>query len=421
MGKRAKKDPLAPKPPLNSYMEFARDERPKVLHDLGQVSTTEVGKEIGLRWKNLKEDEREKYMVRFRANQEQYKIEKLNYEKKTSSMTPKDVPNDNTKKKKKKNPLAPKLPLSSYMEFAKDQRSKVLEDLGKLSLTEVGKELGRRWQSLSKADKQVFEVKSKENRTKYESEMKVFTNSTPLGNSDPPDQSDETASDVATTNGSSEADNQSCSQSDPIKLEHLGFAKQDGYSWHPALKTSTLARGTRVKVTFFGTGQVGTVDRSKWIVFSTQAESKIKTPKLSKTSTFRAGLEQMKSLRDKLLLDSPVTSSGIGFNPQMGGRRFRSLNKEHLQAEEEENTRLMEKKMSQDEVSKLWMCRDCAWKGKFRLKAKSHARDCGQRKRANQKKNKDKKYECSYGDCVLSFAMRSQLLKHYRYIYQDFL
>ena len=102
MGKRAKKDPLAPKPPLNSYMEFARDERPKVLQDLGQVSTTEVGKEIGLRWKNLKEDEREKYMVRFRANQEQYKIEKLNYEKKTSSMTPTDVPNDNTKKEKEK-------------------------------------------------------------------------------------------------------------------------------------------------------------------------------------------------------------------------------------------------------------------------------------------------------------------------------
>ena len=40
--------------------------------------------------------------------------------------------------------------------------------------------------------------------------------------------------------------------------------------------------------------------------------------------------------------------------------------------------------------------------------------------RANQKDNKDKKYECSYGDCVLSFAMRSQLLKHYRYSYHDF-
>jgi len=37
----------------------------------------------------------------------------------------------------------------------------------------------------------------------------------------------------------------------------------------------------------------------------------------------------LKSLRDKILSDVAVTSSGIGFTPQMGSRRFRS--KEYLQ------------------------------------------------------------------------------------------
>ena len=51
---------------------------------------------------------------------------------------------------------------------------------------------------------------------------------------------------------------------DHIKLIDLGFAQQRGFSWHPALKVGLLARGTHVKVTFFGTGQSGTVDNSKW-------------------------------------------------------------------------------------------------------------------------------------------------------------
>ena len=63
MGKKSRKDkdPSAPKPPLNSYMEFAKEERPRVLLDLGNLSTTEVGKEIGVRWRELPKEERQKF------------------------------------------------------------------------------------------------------------------------------------------------------------------------------------------------------------------------------------------------------------------------------------------------------------------------------------------------------------------------
>ena len=59
----------------------------------------------------------------------------------------------NTKKrgntKSRKVPGAPKPPLSSYMEFVKAERSSILNDLGKLPLVELGKELGKRWKNLS--------------------------------------------------------------------------------------------------------------------------------------------------------------------------------------------------------------------------------------------------------------------------------
>ena len=42
-----------------------------------------------------------------------------------------------------------------------------------------------------------------------------------------------------------------------ILLENLGFAKQSKYPWHPALKKGLLAKGSRVSVQFFGTGQSG--------------------------------------------------------------------------------------------------------------------------------------------------------------------
>jgi hypothetical protein len=458
MGKKTR-DPSAPKPPLNSYMEFARDERPRVILDLGNVSTIEIGKEIGVRWKKLSDDEKEKFVKKFKENQETYKAEKLLYEKSCDEAGTGSPAAASPKQKKKRNPLAPKLPLTSYMEFAKSERPTILKDLGNLSLVEVGKELGRRWKSLSEEEKGAFESISKENRARFAIEMTAFnekalseqSSSSVPHEFDPPQQSPSSPStDLAapslaetapssTDPSSTSTDSPSISSSDPsspsptdhqsptgtsspqndiIKLENIGFAKQNKYSWHPAMKTGVLAGGTRVKVTFFGTGQTGVVNKSKWAGYSVQTESRFSTPQLKKNSAYRVGLEQMKSLREKILSDkdAPVTSSGIGFTPQMGGRRFRSLNKDHLQVEEEENIRQMAKKMNQEEGSQYWKCRDCPWRGKFSHKAKSHARDCGQRKKTNTKKLKEKKFECSHGNCGLSFTLRRQLLHHYRYI-----
>ena len=420
MGKKRPKDPLAPKPPLNCYMEYALEERSEVLKDLGQVSSKEVGKEIGSRWKKLTEEEKQKYVVKSKKNQEIYKVEKQNYEKnKPVELTPSSDTSMN-QKKKKKHPLAPKLPLSSYMEFAKEQRPRVLADIGNLSVTEVGKEMGRQWQKLGDLEKKVYEDKYRENRAKYKIEMEAFDiilaeeqddSSLEL---DPPEL---IVADKALS--SPQQEDQSTSEANTIKLEHIGFAKQKGFSWHPALKTDALARGTRVKITFFGTGEQGTVDKKNWIVFSEQSLAKM-SAKLVKTAPFQTGLGQLRSLRDKILSDAAVTSSGIGFTPHMGTRRFRSLDKEHLQTEEMENTRQMEKKMYLEGGGKLWRCRDCAWKGQFRHRAKAHSRDCGQRKRASKRRCQDKKYECSNETCDMIFAMRSQLLKHYRYIFHHY-
>ena len=253
MGKKTR-DPLAPKPPLNAYMLFAIEERAKVLSDLGEISTTEVGKVIGARWKLLNKDDKEKYLARFRENQGLFKIDKLNYEEKTR-IGPKEASPPIIKHKQKKNPLAPKLPLSSYMEFSIAERAKVLKDLGSLSLVDVGRELGRRWKSLSIPEKNVYEVKGRENRVKYQNEMEMFNSQPATDGPTPPatdgptpptsaapsttetplvtatDEPAATDSSVATptTDSPGTSPPPATETSSQPKLEHLGFAKQSGY------------------------------------------------------------------------------------------------------------------------------------------------------------------------------------------------
>ena len=204
--------------------------------------------------------------------------------------------------------------------------------------------------------------------------------------------------------------------SSSIKVTDLGFAKQKGYNWHPALKTGETKTGSRIRVTYFGCGQTGNVDKFKWIKYSEQAEKKITTPKLMKIYAFSSGLEQLKGLYAQLN-DSHETigSSGISFSSNTVDRRLGKLSKDGLQKEEEENNRLMREKIVKRVGSPhRFGCKDCPWKGKFSHKAKGHARVCGLRRRMNTRKPKENSYECSGQNCPLSFSLLSQLHDHYR-------
>ena len=110
-----------------------------------------------------------------------------------------------------------------------------------------------------------------------------------------------------------------------------------------------------------------------------------------------------------------VSNSGIQLVPQMGTRRFRNLNKEHLQMEGEENDRLLESKMSKNSEG-FWVCKDCSWKHQYTHKAKSHVRSCCLRQVKSKKKKAEKKFVCSHSGCGLSFGSKSSLSSHYRYV-----
>ena len=76
-----------------------------------------------------------------------------------------------------KDPNAPKKPLSAYFLFSQDERLKVKAEFPDYSITEVAKELGRRWATIDPAIKQSYEQRYQESRRQYEQALQVILNS----------------------------------------------------------------------------------------------------------------------------------------------------------------------------------------------------------------------------------------------------
>merc|ERR1719228_2862903 len=123
------KDPNAPKKPLSAYFLFSQEERLKVKAENPDYSITEVAKELGKRWATLNPALKNSYEQRYQDARKVYDQEMNHYKP----------------QKKKKDPNAPKQPLSAYFIFSTEERLKVKDENPNFSICEVAKELGRRW------------------------------------------------------------------------------------------------------------------------------------------------------------------------------------------------------------------------------------------------------------------------------------
>ncbi|GAA6037696.1 hypothetical protein JCM8097_002293 [Rhodosporidiobolus ruineniae] len=76
--------------------------------------------------------------------------------------------------KAKKDPNAPKRPLSAYMHFSQAERASVKEENPDVKFGEIGKILGARWKELDDEDKKPFEEKAKADKARYEKEKAAY-------------------------------------------------------------------------------------------------------------------------------------------------------------------------------------------------------------------------------------------------------
>uniref|UniRef100_A0A3Q2WEX3 High mobility group protein B2 n=1 Tax=Haplochromis burtoni TaxID=8153 RepID=A0A3Q2WEX3_HAPBU len=159
-----KGDPTKPRGKMSSYAYFVQTcrEEHKKKHPEASVNFAEFSKKCSERWKTMSAKEKGKFEDMARQDKARYEREMMNY-----------VPARGGKKKKKyKDPNAPKRPPSAFFIFCSEFRPKVKGESPGLSIGDVAKRLGEMWNGTAAEDKQPFEKKAAKLKEKYEKRLK---------------------------------------------------------------------------------------------------------------------------------------------------------------------------------------------------------------------------------------------------------
>jgi len=127
-----------------------------------KLSTTEVAKMVSQAWKDLPEDEREKWEVMARQDKARYEMEKSMY------TGPWKVP---ATKRVTKDPTAPKRPMSAFLSFSNSKRAYVKNEHKEAKNAEVSRILAQMWKDADAEQKKSFIDEEFALRQKYKVAM----------------------------------------------------------------------------------------------------------------------------------------------------------------------------------------------------------------------------------------------------------
>lgn len=163
---KLKKDPDAPKPAVNAYIMYSRDNRADVKEENPELKATEITKKLAEMWQSADQDLKQEYKDKAEQDKKRYDEELETYEPKEGFQNPKEK-----KSSKKKKKSGPSKPLNAYMWFCKDKRDELK---GKFNNTEILRELGRLWKNLSEKKKKPYVEKAEQDKERYQDEMKDY-------------------------------------------------------------------------------------------------------------------------------------------------------------------------------------------------------------------------------------------------------
>lgn len=76
-------------------------------------------------------------------------------------------------KKQKKDPNAPKKPLSAFMIFSNEQRGRIKKENPEDDFGTIGKKIGQEWKALSEDEKSIYVEKAQKEKERYQSETSM--------------------------------------------------------------------------------------------------------------------------------------------------------------------------------------------------------------------------------------------------------
>ena len=146
------------------FVQMCREEHRKK-HPNENVNFTEFSKKCAERWKQMTDKEKKRFA-------EMAERDKQRYDREMATYVP--APGENGRKRKKKDPNAPKRPLSAFFLFCADERPSVKALYPNYSVGEAAKELGERWNKVSPEVKAKYEAKAATEKSRYDRESASY-------------------------------------------------------------------------------------------------------------------------------------------------------------------------------------------------------------------------------------------------------
>eukprot|EP00741_Cyanophora_paradoxa_P014087 tig00020734_g13598.t1 len=185
-GKPAPRDPGAPKRPSNSYAIFFTESREKLKQNNMSVSSTDLAKICGEKWREMTAEEKAPYEAKAAADKARYEREKSGKaisakdgeaggaKEAKASMRKGEGGEEEEKPKGGKpaprDPGAPKRPSNSYAIFFTESREKLKQNNMSVSSTDLAKICGEKWREMTAEEKAPYEAKAAADKARYERE-----------------------------------------------------------------------------------------------------------------------------------------------------------------------------------------------------------------------------------------------------------
>ena len=156
------------KGPSSAYNIYVAEHRAAISAENPGLSFGELSKRVSADWKQLSEDQRKPYEERAAEDKKRYERE--------AAENPESDNDEPAKKKKKKDPDAPKKNLNAWMFFIQQVRPQVVAELGEdgKRVAAVTKAVGERWSKMSAEEKAPYEQMAEEDKKRYAAEMEVY-------------------------------------------------------------------------------------------------------------------------------------------------------------------------------------------------------------------------------------------------------
>jgi structure-specific recognition protein 1 len=180
--KKKKKDPNAPKNAKSAFMFFSVEKRSEIKDANPDASFGEIGKLVGVAWKELSDDNKAKWEEKAKQDKVRYKNEMDEYSAPSDDVDGDDDDSDDSdggkaknkpkaKAKAKKDPNAPKQPMNAYMLYSNSIRAKIREENPGMSLGDVAKEIASQYKTISSDEKAKWQGKADAAKEVYKNDM----------------------------------------------------------------------------------------------------------------------------------------------------------------------------------------------------------------------------------------------------------